>query len=245
MANQLLTDSLMVPLDGATAAKFEIHVGDGNLILRSLGADEAVLARGELEYTERQGAPTQTVASSDGETTLKLRAGQAPQPWFRLPWAACNGAADWRIELNRSVPADITVRSNGGNLSLDLAGMSLTRVVANTGGGNIEVTLPQEASGLSTTAKTGAGSVTIAVGGGLRGSNRVTAQSGAGTVAVHLPSGLPTRVRASTGLGKVEVPAQFRQLDRHTYQSPDYEAASDRVEVTAGTGAGNVRIEVG
>ena len=143
----------------------------------------------------------------------------AGQPWFRFPWAACNGATEWQIHLNPTVSSDITAHSDGGNVKLDLAGMAITRVSADTGGGNMEVVLPDNAADLS-----------------------VTAKSGAGNVVVHLPSGIAARIHATSGLGKVIVDSWFSKIDKNTYQSPDYDGAANKVEITASSGAGNVSV---
>ncbi len=111
-----------------------------------------------------------------------------------MPWAACNGATDWQIHLNPSVRFDITARSNGGNFKLDLAGMAVSRVAADTGGGNIEVVLPENAAGLN-----------------------VKASTGAGNVVVHMPSGMAAKVYATSGLGTVTVDFRFTKIDGNTY----------------------------
>jgi predicted membrane protein len=137
-----------------------------------------------------------------------------------LPWETCNEANEWRVHLNPAVSSDITAHSGGGNVKLDLTGMSVTRVAADTGGGNVEVVLPDNAS-----------------------CENVTAGTGAGNVVVHVPSGIAARVHATTGLGKVIVGSRFSQVDRNTYQSPDYDRAANKVEITLKSGAGNVSVE--
>jgi hypothetical protein len=49
-------------------------------------------------------------------------------------------------------------------------------------------------------------------------------------------------VHAASGLGKVTVAPRFTEIDRGAYQSPDYDDAVDRVEITARSGAGNVSV---
>ena len=83
----------------------------------------------------------------------------------------------------------------------------------------MDVVLPDNAADLSVTAKTGAGNVTVSV-----------------------PSGVAAKIHASSGLGKVIVDPRFSKLDDNTYQSPDYDAAANRVEITASSGAGNVSV---
>jgi len=219
MAKNVLTHNLLEPLGNATAAKVDIDNGDGNLAIDGLTGGEQVLASGTLQYLEKQGLPTRTLNTSNGRATLKLKASGGGQPWFRLPWQACNGATEWQIHLNPKVQSDITAHSGGGNVRLDLAGMAVTRVAADTGGGNMDVVLPEDAANLS-----------------------VTAKSGAGNVVVRVPSGIAARIHASTGLGKVIVDSRFSKTDKNTYQSPDFDSAAKKVEITVNSGAGNVEV---
>lgn len=240
---KVLTDVLSQPLDGAKTATVEIDTGDSNLTIDRLTSGEAVLASGSLQYLEKEGPPVRTVNRSNDQVQFSLRHGEAARPWFRLPWAACNGASEMQIHLNPIVVFDITAHSDGGNVKLDLAGMAVTRVMADTGGGNMDVMLPENAANLSVAAKTGAGNVTVVIGDGITGSSSVSATSGAGNVAVHLPNGVNAKVHATSGMGKVIVDPQFTKLDDNTYQSPGYDDAANRVEITVKSGAGNVTVD--
>ncbi len=217
MANKVLTHNLSEPLNGATTAKVEINTGDGNLTIDRLTGGEQVLASGTLQYFENQGLPTRTLNTSDGQASLTLKGSGAGQSWFRFPWAACNGATEWQIHLNPTVSSEITAHSDGGNVKLDLAGMAVTRVSTDTGGGNMDVVLPEDAANLS-----------------------VTAKSGAGNVVVHIPSGMAAHIHTTAGMGKVIVDPRFSKIDGDAYQSPDYDGAAHKVEVTLTSGAGNV-----
>jgi len=242
MAKKVLTHNLSEPLDGATTAKVDINVGDGNLTIDKLTSSEQVLASGTLQYLENHGLPTRSVNTSNGQATLALRTSGRGQPWFRFPWAACNGATEWHIHLNPTISSDITAHSGGGNVKLNLAGMAVTRVSADTGGGNMDVALPDNAANLSVMAKTGGGSVTVEIGSGITGSNTINANSGAGNVVIRLPSGIAARIHATTGLGKATVDPRFSKIDNNTYQSSDFDSAANRVEITVNSGAGNVSV---
>ena len=219
MAKNVLTDNLSEPLNGATTAKVDINTGTGNLTIDRLAGGEQVLASGTLQYFENQGPPTRTLNSSNGQATLTLRRGDTGRPWFRFPWAACNGAFEWQVHVNPNVLSDITAHSGGGNVKLDLAGMAVTRVSANTGGGNMDVVLPDNAANLSVTAKTGAGNVVV-----------------------RIPSGVAAKIHATTGLGKATVDPRFGKTDNNTYQSSDFDSAANKVEITVNSGAGNVSV---
>jgi DUF4097 and DUF4098 domain-containing protein YvlB len=171
-----------------------------------------------------------------------LKAGDSRQSWSRLPWAACNGATEWLIHLNPTVSSDITAHSDGGNVKLDLTGMVVTCVSADTGGGTVDVVLPDNAADLSVTAKSGAGNLTVEFGSGTTGSNVVHAHSGAGNVVVRVPSGIAVRVHATSGLGKVTVDPRFSKTDSGAYQSSDFGSSANSVELTVDSGAGNVSV---
>jgi predicted membrane protein len=120
--------------------------------------------------------------------------------------------------------------------------MAVTRLSAETGGGNVAVVLPEEAADLSVTARSGAGNVTVEIGRGLSGNNLVEAKTGAGDVVVHIPEGVAARIQAVTGLGKAIVDPRFSKIEAHTYQSPDFERAAAKVELNLSSGAGNVKV---
>lgn len=240
----VLTDNLSVPLDGATAARLDLNCGPGNLTIDRLTGGEQLLASGTLQYLEKQGLPTRDLVAPGSQATLTLKGSGGGSSGFRWPWQACvGGAYEWRIHLNPNVPYDITAHSDGGNVKLDLAGMAVTRLFADTGGGNMEVILPDKAAGLSIAAQTGGGNVTVEIGSGTTGSNTVDANSGAGNVTVLVPDGAAARIHATSGAGKVIVDSQFSKMDGNTYQSAGYDAAASRVEITVHSGAGNVTVD--
>lgn len=220
MAKKILTRNLSEPLCGASTAKVDVDVADGNLTIDQLSSSEQLLANGTLEYVEGQELLNQTVNHGDGQATLMLKAKSTGRPWFHLPWEACNAATHWQIHLNPNVQSDITAHSGGGNLKLDLASMVVTRVSADTGGGNLDLVLPDHASNLAVNARTGAGNVVI-----------------------HVPGGMAVKVQATTGLGKVIADSRFNKTDGNIYQSLDYEVASEKAEIMAHSGAGNISIK--
>ena len=242
MANKLLTHNLSEPLNGTKNATVDINSDSGNLKIDRLSSSEKVLANGTLQYFENEGVPTQTLDSSHGKTTLTLKSGRSRQLWFHFPWSACNGANEWQIHINPTVPSDIIAHTGGGNVKLDLAGMVVTHLSADAGGGNIDVVLPDNAADLNVSAHTGGGNVTVEMGNGNTGCSIVEANSGAGNVVVYVPSGFAAKIHAASGWGKVIVDPRYSMIGDNTYQSLDYESAANKVEITAKSGAGNVSI---
>lgn len=241
-SGSVLTQDLSEPLGGATIAKIEIDPGDGNLTVDTLALGAQELVSGTLQYLENQDQPTHTVDASSSPAAVTLRASPGKQPWIRLPWSACNGATDWSVHLNPGVISDLTAHTDGGNVKLDLARVSLTHLAADAGGGNISVVLPDRAADLNAIVKTGAGDVLVEFG-SITGNGSITASSGAGNVKVRMPGNIAARIHTNSGMGKILIDSRFSKIDDTTYQSSSYDSAADRVEITVRSGAGNVTIE--
>jgi hypothetical protein len=240
MTNKVLTDNFSESLNGVATANVDINCCTGHLTIDKFVGGEQELASGTLQYFEKQGLPARTLYTSKGQAILTLRAGGTGQPWFRIPWMACGGAYEWQIHLNPIVSSEITAHSSGGNVKLNLAGMAVSRVSADTNGGNMEVVLPDNASNLNATAKTGGGNINIDIGTGICGTNIVNANSGAGKVVVRVPIGITARIHATSGMGKLLIDPRFVKIDTNTYQSVDYDGAANKVEITVKSGAGNI-----
>jgi hypothetical protein len=153
-----------------------------------------------------------------------------------------NGATEWRIQLNSAVSSDIIAHSGGGNVKLNLTGMTVTHVSVDTSGGNLGLILPDNAADLGVTASAGAGNVTVEIGSGITGSSTINANSGAGNVVIRVPGGIAARIHATTGMGKTTINPRFVKLDGKTYQSPDYDTAVNKIDIALNSGAGDVII---
>lgn len=216
---EVLTSRLDAPLDDISEAKVDINVGDGNLIVGSLSGDGSLLFTGSLQYLETQNPPDHALEAFSGKATLNLSASGPGKSGPRLPWEACNGLTEWQVSFNPAVSYEFKAHSDGGNIALELGDLTIRGLVADTGGGNLDVSLPVPAENLS-----------------------VALESGAGNVNVFVPMGAAVSLSASTGLGTVIANPPFIQTDEDTYQTPGYEEAAVKIEITAKSGAGNVTI---
>lgn len=219
MSKNVLIDNLSVPLNGISAVRYDIQAGDGNLMIDGMLASEQLLASGTLDYLETQQTPIINLVSNNGVAAFTIQEGKNKQLRFRMPWSACNRATNWIIHLNPRISCKITAHSNGGNLELDLHEINLTGLSVDTGGGNITLVLPKVSDDMSVFARTGAGNVEMSI-----------------------PQGIAVRIQARTRLGKLNMDPHFELIDKAIYQSPGYETASEKVEITASSGAGNVSV---
>lgn len=217
MKNNLMTDDFVEPLNGEKSVTVEIHAGDGNLIIDSQVSDAQTLAKGTMQYFDNMGKPVRTIASKEDRVTLSLKGSETGQKWFRLPWAACNGATEWKIHLNPAAIVDLKAHSNGGNVNIDMAGMAISKVQVDTGGGNIDLVLPEKAGDLE-----------------------IDARTGAGNVSVNIPGNGPARIHATIGLGKTIIDPRFSLVEKNVFQSSDFDSSENKVELILNSGAGNI-----
>ncbi len=56
-------------------------------------------------------------------------------------------------------------------------------------------------------------------------------------VVVEVTRGIPARVEASMGMGKVIMDPRFSKLGAHMYQSAEYEDVADKVDIIVDSGA--------
>lgn len=242
MANKVLTEKFSEPLNGAKSATIKVDTRQGNLFVARLAGDDQLLAAGTLEYMEKRGLPSRCLTSSDHAARLAIEGAGGSRAVFRMPWQACNAATEWNIHINPRVALELDAVSGGGHVKLDLTGMQVTRVSAESGGGNMEVSLPEKAANLDVAVTTGGGNVSVDIGRGTTGGNTVKAESGAGTVTVQVPGGIAARIHAVSGMGAVIVDPRFEKIAEHSYQSGDYDGARDKIEITAQSGLGSVSV---
>jgi hypothetical protein len=242
MAKEIINQKFSTPRDGIRTANIDIDVSSGNLSVGSLSAGDSSLASGMMQYLQGQDQPTVSLSGNSGHANLVLKASNMRQRWIRMPWAACNGATNWTVNICPEIPTDIHAFSGGGNIQLSLEGMIVQDVSAETGGGNVDLLLPSNGKDIQILAKSGGGNVTVKFGQNATGQSILEVGSGAGNVTASIPDDIPALIHAASGLGKVIIDTRFEKIGEKEYKSPGYEKAPSRIELTIQSGAGNVEV---
>jgi hypothetical protein len=126
----------------------------------------------------------------------------------------------WRFQLAQNVPAVLTVESGASFLNLDLREVLATRVALKTGASSTNVTMPA------------------------RGVSLLDVEAGAASVNIRVPETTAARIRMRENIMAVDVDTnRFPRLDSGLYQSPGFEAASDRSEINIESGLGSISIK--
>lgn len=166
--------------------------------------------------------------------------------------------------LSRNVPIALKVKVNAGDATLDLTDLNLTSLTIEGGAGSITVKLPDN-SELPISILAGAGDVevevpvdtstltltSVSIKGGLgsislelpdHGNFDVDVQMGGGSIDLTVPDSLAAHVKVDKGLGHVEVGDPFVEETDGRWETPNYQSASEKVDINVGTGVGTVSI---
>jgi hypothetical protein len=169
-------------------------------------------------YHARFAGQAPRVGAKDGTVTIR----HPRTPLF--DWLYYLRQRPAEVALNVQIPWDIEIRNGVSRLTADLHGLELRSFVVSGGASRVEVTLPTP-------------SVIVPV--------RVL--GGASNVAIHRPEGVVAQLRVGGGSTNLAFGARrFGAVGGEmSLQSPDYEGASDRYDITITGGASNVIIDAG
>jgi hypothetical protein len=146
-AGRGLTETLVLPLAGATAAGVRIQFGAGTLHTRP--AAPGNLVDGDF----RGGVMHRVVGPGRVELQQDTRYG--------LPWL--ERSSDWMVGLTSEVPLDLRVDAGANKSVLDLRDLQVRRLDLQTGASDTRVLLPRAAGITSVKASHGAASLTLEV----------------------------------------------------------------------------------
>jgi hypothetical protein len=142
-----LTETLAVPLDGATGAFIRIGYGAGNLTVGPAAAGQ--LADGTCEGG--------VITKSHGPGRLEL----SQDTRYGLPWI--ERPSRWTVGVTAEVPLDLKVDAGASRTILDLSDIQLRSLELQTGASEMRVRLPKAAGSTMVKAQSGAASLTLEV----------------------------------------------------------------------------------
>lgn len=136
-----------------------------------------------------------------------------------VPFFMDRRGLDWDLRLSNEVPLSLSLETGANRSRVDLTGLRLTSLKVQTGASSTDVTLP--ASGV------------IAA----------EIHMGAAEATVRIPQGMAARIRSRSGMAEVSVDtSRFPRVDG-SYQSPDFGASENRVDLDVEAGVGRLVIQ--
>jgi hypothetical protein len=206
------TEAASIALGGAERATLRMHHGAGRLNVNAGASADALLSGTFGGGLERQ-------ARREGDTLyVDLRTPSGNIMVFPWMWGP-HHALDWNLDLNPEIPFALRIETGASDTHLDLTDLRITELELKTGVSATHVTLPANA-----------------------GYTRVRIEAGVASVNVRVPNGVAARVRVDGGLAGISVDGHRFPRVGGENQSPDYDTATNKVEIVAQTGVGSVDV---
>ena len=185
---------------------------------------------GAGELVVNGGAPSRTLLSGtfeggvshnvthDGGTT-RVRLSAPSIMMARWSWGPVFHRT-WTVALNNAIPMSMTVKAGASDTTLNLTDLHVTRLKLDVGASSIHVKLPARA-----------------------GYTEVRGSSGVESVNIEVPEGVAARIRTSGALASISVDrSRFPRIEG-AHQSPNYETASNKVDIKLDVGVGSISIQ--
>ncbi|MEW6085167.1 MAG: hypothetical protein AB1607_11290 [Chloroflexota bacterium] len=126
----------------------------------------------------------------------------------------------WRYRLTQEVSVTLEIDAGASRLEIDLKDVLATRIELNNGASSTDLTVPA------------------------RGASLLDVEAGAASINIRVPEGTAARIRAKDSVISLSVDTnRFPQTDTGFYQSPDFESAQNRTEITLEAGLCAVTIK--
>lgn len=210
--NKMREEAILVEKDKVKALEVDIDLGVGEMNVSS-GAKEWV--EGNAEYNIKKLAPQvdYDVHGDTGEVEIKHKGST------RL--GLSNIKNTWAIQLNDSIPMDLTVETGASLANLDLQGLQLEKL-------DIEA---------------GVGDLTVNLGGDWKKSFTTTIETGVGQTTVILPSKVGVKLTTEKGIGSTKVEGLMSK-GNGVYVNEAYDKADVVLEVNSELGIGEITFKL-
>jgi hypothetical protein len=197
-------EDVALPLEGATEARICISHGAGRLQIRG-GAGSDQLATGRCA-----GGVVYEVRREGSLADVNMRVEGKGLLATLLPWkrpGTCG--AEWNLALNEAIPLKLKIDGGASDNRLDLSSLRVEELLLVTGASATKLTLPAAA-----------------------GEARAEVTCGMGQVEIQIPSGVAARIYVQSSMAETTVDlSRFPGVDSGLYESPDYETATNKVEL--------------
>jgi hypothetical protein len=201
-----------IPLEDATRAQVSIHHGAGRLNIAP-GASPGQLANGSF------GGGLDFRADRSGNLLdVHMRIPDQGNRWAN-PWSWSHAGLDWNVRLSSDVPLELELDTGAGTIEADLSALRLGALHLKTGASSSKLVLPANA-----------------------GYTRVEVEGGAASVSLRVPPGVAARILSQGGASSTKIDLTRFPRTGNGYQSTDYEAAANKIDIQANMGAGSVEV---
>jgi LiaI-LiaF-like transmembrane region len=125
----------------------------------------------------------------------------------------------WQYSLDARTPTTIAIHSGATRLDVDLKDLNVTRFSFQGGASSLNLTLPATVESMA-----------------------ADIEAGAAGIELRVPDGVALRLRAKTVGSVIVDEGRFPRRDLDLYESPDYDVAARRADVSVEGGATSLRV---
>jgi hypothetical protein len=184
------------------------------------GAGELKLHGGALANEMARGSFSGGLDHKVVRNGNKLEVRMKPAKDFMdFPFFVPHTQLDWDVVLNSQIPIALILNLGANKSVLDLSDLNITDLKLETGASETRLTLPA------------------------RGHFRADLDLGAASLEVTIPDGLSARIRASLGAADIKVNESRFPRNGSYYQSPDFDTATNTVDMTIDAGAASIKVK--
>lgn len=210
--NKMREEAILVEKDKVKALEVDIDLGVGELTVSS-GAKEWV--EGKADYNIKKLAPQvdYDVHGDTGEVDIQHKGS--------TKLGISNIKNTWAIQLNDSIPMDLTVETGASLANLDLQGLQLEKLDIDAG----------------------VGDVTVNLGGDWKKSFKTSIETGVGQTTVILPSKVGVKLTTEKGIGSSNIEGLVSK-GQGVYVNEAYDKADVVLEVHSELGVGDITFKL-
>ncbi len=125
----------------------------------------------------------------------------------------------WSMALTDAVPLALTVKTGACDTRLDLSDLRVTQLKVETGASSTHIITPAHA-----------------------GYTEIRGSGGAASLSIEIPEGVAARIRTGGALASISIDRQRFPSVEGEYRSPNYETASNKVDIKLEMGVGSFSI---
>lgn len=133
-------------------------------------------------------------------------------------WFGNNPKNEFYIGIDKNTPIDLNINSGASNNNINLSGVMAESVAVNTGASNVNLTMGEELE-----------------------ASTVAIEAGASSINLNFPKTAGVRMFVESGISSQDLPGLV-STDKNTYQSPNYESAEKKINVSIKMGMASLSV---
>lgn len=139
--------------------------------------------------------------------------------FFDFPFWGSNYQYDWDVALNQNIPTSLRFNIGANRSTIALRDMNLIDLKIKAGASEIDLILPEQ------------------------GRFRTDLDLGAASLTLTIPEGVSARIHTSLGAVDLNIDKTRFPKVNSVYQSPDYDTATNAVDIHINAGAASIKIK--